>query len=55
MFGLFKSKSAVEKLQKKYEALMSDAHRLSSTDRKAGDAKYAEAEEVVKEIEDLKD
>ncbi|NND94457.1 MAG: Lacal_2735 family protein [Flavobacteriales bacterium] len=53
MFGLFKSKSPIEKLQKKYETLMSEAHKLSASDRKAGDAKYQEAEEVVKEIERL--
>ncbi|NNC83757.1 MAG: Lacal_2735 family protein [Flavobacteriales bacterium] len=54
MFGLFKSKSPAEKLQKKYEKLMSEAHKLSATDRKAGDAKYQEAENVAKEIERLK-
>ena len=53
MFGLFKKSSPVEKLQKKYEALMEESHRLSKTDRKAGDAKFAEAQELLREIEAL--
>ena len=54
MFGLFKAKSPLEKLQKKYEKAMAEAHQLSSIDRKASDAKYQEAENIVKEIELLK-
>ena len=54
MFGIFKSKSPIEKLQKKYEKAMAEAHQLSAIDRKASDAKYQEAEEIVKEIELLK-
>ncbi|MFD2550671.1 Lacal_2735 family protein [Bizionia sediminis] len=53
MFGLFKGKSEVEKLQKQYESLMKDWHRLSTTDRKASDLKYAEAEKIAKRIEEL--
>lgn len=53
MFGLFKSKDPKKKLEKKYKELLEESYRLSSTDRKASDAKQAEAEDVLKEIEGL--
>ncbi|SFN61741.1 hypothetical protein SAMN04487989_10250 [Bizionia echini] len=53
MFGLFKSKSEIEKLQKQYEIVMKDWHRLSTTDRKASDLKYAEAQQIADKIEAL--
>lgn len=53
MFGLFKKKSPKDKLEAKYKKLLEEAHSLSKTDRKAGDAKLAEAEAVLKEIEQL--
>lgn len=53
MFGLFKGKSKKEKLQKQYQKLHEEAFILSKTDRKAGDAKYAEAERLMNEIEAL--
>lgn len=55
MFGLFKKKTEKEKLQAKYKKLMSEAHKLSHTDRKAGDAKMAEADAVAKQIDKLED
>lgn len=54
MFNLFKKKSEVEKLQDKYKKLLAEAHSLSQRDRKAGDQKMAEAEEVGQQIEKLK-
>ncbi len=54
MFGLFKKKSEMEKLQDKYKKLLAEAHSLSQRDRKAGDMKTAEAEEVAKEIDKLR-
>lgn len=54
MFGLFKKKTPLEKLQEKYNKLTEEAFRLSKTDRKASDAKQAEAAEVLKEMDDLK-
>lgn len=54
MFGLFKKTSELDKLQKKYEKLMADWHKLSTTNRAASDEKYAEAEEVLKQIDELK-
>lgn len=54
MFGLFKKKSEVEKLQEKYEKLMKEWHALSSINRSESDKKYAEAETIAKQIELLK-
>ena len=54
MFGLFKKKSPIEKLQTQYEQLMKEAHGLMSSDRKASDAKYAEAEKIADQITVLK-
>lgn len=53
MFGLFKKKSQAEKLQEEYKKLMSEAHKLSQVNRSAGDAKYAEADKILTEIEVL--
>jgi len=53
MFGLFKKKSPTDKLRDQYSKLMSEAFDLSKTDRKASDAKYAEADKIMKEIEEL--
>lgn len=53
MLGLFKKKSPVEKLQAQYEKLMSESHKLSQVNRAAGDQKYAEAQEVLDQIEAL--
>jgi len=53
MFGIFKSKSERDKLQQRYEKLMTEAHKLSQTNRKAGDAKYQEAEQVMLQLEKL--
>ena len=54
MFGLFNKKSPLEKLQEKYKKLLEEAYKLSSSNRTLSDAKTAEANEVLKEIEALK-
>jgi len=54
MFGLFKKKSPLDQLSKQYEKLMKEAHSLSTSDRSASDAKYAEADAVAKKIEVIK-
>lgn len=54
MFGLFKKKSEVEKLEDKYEKLLAEAHQLSTVNRTQSDAKTAEADAVLQEIERLK-
>jgi hypothetical protein len=53
MFGLFKKKSRREKLQKQYENLMEESFKLSKINRKAADTKYAEADVVLRELNDL--
>lgn len=53
MFGLFKKKSPKEKLQDQYKKLMEESYQLSHSDRKASDLKRAEAEEVLKQIEEM--
>ncbi len=54
MFGLFKKKSEVEKLEIKYKKLLEESFKLSTTNRKLSDAKVGEANEVLKEIEKLR-
>ena len=51
MFGLFKKKSEADILKKQHKTLMKEAFDLSKTDRRASDAKYAEADELIKKIE----
>ncbi|MEL6537768.1 MAG: Lacal_2735 family protein [Bacteroidota bacterium] len=53
--GLFGKKSEKQKLQKKYEKLMAEAHKLSRSDRRAADQKTAEADAVAKQMEALVD
>lgn len=53
MFGLFKKKDPRDILEKRYKELLAEAHRLSTVDRKASDLKRAEAEDVIKAIEQL--
>lgn len=53
MFGLFKKKSELEKLQDEYKKLMADFHSLSKTDRSAADAAFAKAEEIGKKMDAL--
>ncbi len=53
MLGLFKKKSKLDVLQKKYEQLMSEWHKLSSIDRAKSDEKYAQAQKILMEIEVL--
>lgn len=53
MFGLFKKKSEVEKLQESYKKIMEEAYKLQSINRSDSDAKYQEADTVLKKIEAL--
>ena len=53
MFGLFKKKSKVEILQKKYEQLQKESFDLSKVNRTLSDEKAAEAQKVLDEIEML--
>lgn len=53
MFGIFKSKSPIDKLNDKYRKLLSEAHALSTSNRAKSDEKMAEADAVLKKIEKL--
>ena len=53
MFGLFKKKSKVEVLQKKYAQLQKESFDLSKVNRTLSDEKAAEAQKVLDEIEML--
>ena len=53
MFGIFKKKTELEKLEIKYKALLKEAYDLSKTNRSKSDQKTFEAEEISKQIEIL--
>lgn len=55
MFGLFKKKSETEKLDSKYRKLLAEAHQLSATNRRLSDSKMEEANEILNQIELLKE
>lgn len=54
MFGLFKKKTELEKLQDQYKKLSEESYKLSTIDRAKSDLKAAEAEEIAKKIDALK-
>lgn len=54
MFGIFKKKTAAEKLREKYKKVMEEAFKLQSINRSDSDQKYLEADAILKEIEQLK-
>jgi hypothetical protein len=54
MFGLFKKKSELDKLQEQYQKLINESYQLSHTDRKTADLKAAAAFELARKIEDMK-
>jgi hypothetical protein len=53
MFRLFKKKSKLDILNEKYQKLQQEAFELSTSNRMQSDLKYAEAQELLKEIEQL--
>ena len=55
MFGLFKKRSEIESLQKKYEKLMEEAYKLSSINRSESDRKVGEADQILKQIVAIKE
>lgn len=54
MFSLFKKRSEIDKLNATYLKLMKEAREISQRNRTAGDAKYAEADDILKKIDALK-
>lgn len=55
MFGLFKKKSEKQKLQDSYQKKLSEAHKMSHSNRAQSDKLMAEAEEIAKKIDQIKD
>ncbi len=53
MFAIFKRKSKEDKLYERYERLVLESHRLTTTSRIESEKKYVEAQEVLKQIEKL--
>jgi uncharacterized protein Yka (UPF0111/DUF47 family) len=53
MFNLFKKKSPIDRLYEQHEKCLAEAHRLSTSNRTASDAKYQEAESLMNEIKKL--
>lgn len=51
--GLFGSTSPIEKLNKEYNKLLKESHRLSTINRSQSDKKYVEAQAILKKIEEL--
>lgn len=54
MFGLFKKKSKIELLQIQYKKLLKEQYDLSKINRSESDAKYTQAQQILEEIEILK-
>jgi len=54
MFGLFKKKSELEKLQEQYKSCLEKAHKASHQNRTLSDSLMAEAEEIAKKIDAIK-
>ncbi len=54
MFGLFKKKTELELLDAKYKKCMKEAFELSSSNRSESDKQYKEADEIAKQLEQLK-
>lgn len=55
MFGLFKRKTQADKLNDQYKKLLKEAHALSTSNRRASDQKMSEADEVLRQIQKLKE
>lgn len=54
MFNLFKKKTKIEKLDDQYRKLLAESHKLSKVNRMLSDSKFVEANEIAKQIEELK-
>ncbi len=53
MFGIFKKKTPLQKLQKQYDRLINESYELSTSNRQESDKKQAEAAEILKQIDAL--
>jgi hypothetical protein len=52
MFGI--TKNPEKKLAKQYDKLMAEGYKLSTSNRKLSDEKYAEADKILKELTKLR-
>ena len=50
MFGIFRRKTKVEKLQLKYKSVINKAYNLSKKNRKQSDEKYFKADQILKKL-----
>ena len=53
MIGLFKKQGKKEKIYRKYEILLDESHKLSKTNRSLSDQKYKQAQELLKQWEEM--
>lgn len=53
MFGLFKKKTELEKLELQHKKCLEESFKLSKINRTASDAKMAEAAEIQKQMDGL--
>ena len=53
MFGFFKKKTALQKLEEQYKKKMKEGYDLQSINRKDSDQKYLEAQQILDKIEAL--
>ena len=54
MLSLFKKTSKEDKLYSRYEKLIKESYKLSASSRIESDRKYAQAQAILTEIENLK-
>jgi hypothetical protein len=52
---MFGKKDPRKKLEAQYRRLMEESRRLSTSDRKKSDEKIAEAEDVLKQLDAMRD
>jgi hypothetical protein len=53
MLNIFKKKTKVEKLNEQYKKLLEESYKLSTTNRRLSDSKVAEANDILKQIDQL--
>lgn len=55
LFSIFKKKTEKQKLEEQYKVLLQQSFELSKVDRSKSDAKKQEAEELMDQIEKMKE
>jgi hypothetical protein len=51
MFNFFRKNRTIDRLEKRYNALVREAYELSTSNRQLSDQRVAESNEVLKQIE----